>query len=521
MTRAVLVVALLAACGSSHSGKPDAPSQHDAPDARQPDADTGVVPRVETVPCKFTVDASLGLTEGTGYTCGDLVVEENREAHTGRIRVHFIRFKAATAGTGATIYLDGGPGGDGQGIVDYIAYLGPSFLNALTVDGDFVTFSQRGTALSTPYLNCMTGDCSDFAGIADIPSYNTAYNADDVEDLRTTLGLDHWNVYGISYGSRLGLEVIRRHGDHLRSALIEGIVPPTIVWPAAVPSSFYSGLSALNQSCMDAGACGTTYGDLLSKFWTGVDALNTTPVNISVQGNSVPLDGNSYAYLMFEMLYSRSSYPWLPVVINDLAVSRTDRIESFLATWLGRDFGGDISMGLYYSVVCGELYNPADPNASANENAGTPQRFIDMFNDSGIAAQCSQFPKGNLQSTLKQAVTSNVRTFVSSGRLDPITPPPNAVLAASTLSNSFNVVHENSGHGATLQSACGQQNLQAFFTDPTATIDTSCAAGITTTYMMPAPFLGKPPSPEAIAAELAVAPPPPFVREKLRYLRRR
>ena len=517
MMRAVLVVAILAACGDGkHPVNADA-RQYDAPDAPPPDADTGPVPRVEAVPCRFTVDASLGLTEGTGYSCGDLVAEENRALHTGRVRVHFIRFKAATASTGATIYLDGGPGGDGQGIIDYIAYLGPSFLSALTVDGDFVTFSQRGTALSKPYLNCQTSDCSDFAGIADIPSYNTAYNADDVEDLRTTLGLDHWNVYGISYGSRLGLEVIRRHGDHLRSALIEGIVPPTVVWPAAVPSSFYSGLTALDTSCMAAGACGTTYGDLGTKFWTGVDALNTTPVTINVNGTPTPLDGNTYAYLLFEMLYSRSSYPWLPLVINDLAVSRTDRIDSFLATWLARDFGGDISMGMYYAVVCGELYNPPDPNASANENAGTPQRFIDMFNDDGIQTQCATFPKGDLQATLKQQVTSTVRTFVSSGRLDPITPPPNATLVASTLSNSFNVVHENSGHGATLQSPCGQQNLQAFFTDPTSTIDTSCAAAITTTYMMPSPFIGKPPSTDAIAAELAVAPPPPFVRARLRY----
>jgi pimeloyl-ACP methyl ester carboxylesterase len=511
-----LVVASLAACGSNHTTNKQ-PDAYVVPDAPEPDADTGVVPRVEPAACRFHVDASLGLTEGSSYTCGDLVAEENRAAHTGRVRVHFIRFHATTPSTDATIYLDGGPGGDGQDILDFMAYLGTPFLNTLLVDGDFVTIAQRGTDLSVPYLMCTAQDCSDQSATVDLPSYNTAYNADDVDDLRAALGLTHWNVYGISYGSRLGLEVIRRHGDHLRSALIEGLVPPQVQWTAAVPASFYSALTALNASCQAAGTCGTNYGDLVAKFGTGVDALNTTPVSITVQGSPFMLDGTTYAYLMFEMLYSRSSYDWLPLVINDLAVSRTDRIQSFLASWLAVDSGAGISMGLYYSIVCGELYNPPDPNAQMNATAGVPQRYIDLFGSdyTSLVQQCSTWPKSNMQAQLSQPVTSTVRTLVSSGRLDPITPPPNGALAASTLSDSLVVIHENSGHGATLQSPCGQQNLHNFLTDPTGTLDTSCAAAITTSYMIMTPFAGKPPSPEILRAELSIAPIPPFIRKHL------
>jgi len=156
-----LLVASLAACGSDHHMVPPQPDSPVIPDAPEPDADNGVVPRVEAVPCRFQVNASLGLTEGSSYTCGDLVAEENRAAHTGRVRVHFIRFHATTPSADATIYLDGGPGGDGQDILDYIAYLGTPFLNTLLVDGDFVTIAQRGTDLSVPYLVCNAPDCSD------------------------------------------------------------------------------------------------------------------------------------------------------------------------------------------------------------------------------------------------------------------------------------------------------------------------------------------------------------------------
>src|SRR5690606_10697701 len=137
--------------------------------------------------------------------------------------------------------------------------------------------------------------------------------------------------------------------------------------------------------------------------------------------------------------------------------------------------------GLYYGVVCNELYNPPDPSAPTTANVGVPSAIVDIFGGSYYALEqtCTSWPKGTLQSSLQQPVTSSVPTLVSSGRMDPITPPSFGDVAAATLSNARVVVHANSGHGATLQSPCGAQNLHAFLANPTGTIDTSCAASIT------------------------------------------
>ncbi len=524
MTRgvALLTMAVLVGCGDDDGGssKPDA-SVSDAPVSVDAPV-TSDVPRIEPTACRFFVHSSLGLAEGADYSCGDLVVEENRETHAGRIKVHFIRIKSATSTNRATIYLDGGPGGDGQGILDYAAYLGAPFLNGLLVDGDFLVIGQRGTRLSVPFLACQAEDCSDFAGTAHLPSYNTAYNADDVNDLRVALGLDQLNVYGISYGSRLGLEVLRRHGTHVRAAVIEGLVPAQVHWPAATPASFYSALTGLSASCADAGACGTAFGDLVAKFISGVDALNANPVSIDVQGQAVPVDGYTYAYMLFRMMYSKSTYASLPLMISDLAERRTDRINNFLATYLQADGGSDISTGLYYGVVCNELYNPPDPTAPTTANMGVPAAIVDLFGGSyyGLEQTCTTWPKGNLQASLKQAVSSSVPSLVSSGTIDPITPPSFGTVAAATLSNATVVVHANSGHGATLQSPCGTQNLHAFLANPTGTIDTSCAASIATAYNVPGSFVASPVSVKQIAAELAIAPMPPFVQARLKALRK-
>lgn len=511
MHRSLVVVFLLACGGGDSKQQPDAPVTPDAaPDATDPTA----VPRIEQAACKFRVSPNLGLAEGTGYACGNLVVYEDRVAKGRTIKVHYIKFESASASPNATIYLDGGPGGDGEGIVFYANALGKPFLQGLLGDGDFLVIGQRGTALSEPFLDCNEPDCADFATIADLRMYNTAANADDVNDLRAALGYPKLNLYGISYGSRLGLEVLRRHGDHVRSAVIEGLVPSQVVWPAEIPASFYSALQGLNAACA-AGACGAQYGNLVTKFQQGVASLNNEPLEVL----GFPLDGDTYASLLFQMLYSRSTYTHLPLMISDFAARRADRVEP----WLQQLFGGGggegngISTGLYYGVVCGEIFNPPNPTAFDSANAGVPAAIRDLFADSwtGLMAQCETWPKHALQSQLNQPVTSSVRTLVSSGRFDPITPPSFGDIAAQSLSNRIVVVHEGSGHGATLQSECGSQNLFKFIANPPATHDMTCAGTLTNDYVMPASFAGAKLDVERARAEMRMAPIPPHMRKRL------
>jgi len=511
MTKKLLALAVLAAgaaCGDgNHGGDPDARIFADAqrPDARSvPDADTGEIPRIEPAACRYAMPAELGLAEGSDYECGDLVVRENRDAEEGAIRVHYIRIFSTSGSSNATIYLDGGPGGNGAGILSYINYIGIAFLDGLLVDGDFLVIAQRGTSLSKPSLMC-DQNCDELPQIADLPSYNTAFNADDVDDLRAMLGYSKLNVYGISYGSRLGLEVLRRHGDNVRAAVVGGLVPAQINWPAEVPASFYNALTALNASCADQLRCGAAFGDLVAKLMTGVASLDAEPLDFYYGDEPIELDSFTYAHLLFQTMYSKSTYPWLPLMISDVAERRTDRVGDFIGEML-HWFSGDrdLSIGLYYSVVCGELYNPPDLSAFDAANSEVPEAIRSLFSYSfyGLLDACETWPIGDSRPALSQPVTSEVRTLVANGTVDPITPPRFGEIAASTLSNSTVVIFANSGHGATLQTPCGQQTLLAFLADPDQPIDTSCAADITTDYVLPSTVTRRAVPHKQIALEL-------------------
>src|SRR5256885_600345 len=60
----------------------------------------------------------------------------------------------------------------------------------------------------------------------DLARYDTAAAADDLDDVRRALDLTQWNVLGTSYGSRLALELMRRHPAGLRSVTLDSVWPP-------------------------------------------------------------------------------------------------------------------------------------------------------------------------------------------------------------------------------------------------------------------------------------------------------
>ena len=63
----------------------------------------------------------------------------------------------------------------------------------------------------------------------DLSQYTTSASANDAVALVKALGYDDYNLYGISYGTRLALEVMRNHPESgLRSVVLDSTYPPEI-----------------------------------------------------------------------------------------------------------------------------------------------------------------------------------------------------------------------------------------------------------------------------------------------------
>jgi proline iminopeptidase len=98
------------------------------------------------------------------------------------------------------VFLHGGPGSGC--VAAYRRFFDPLRWRA-------VLFDQRGCGHSTP-----RGDVND---------NTTAHLVEDIERLRAHLGIEHWVVFGGSWGSTLALAYAQRHPERVRALVLRGI----------------------------------------------------------------------------------------------------------------------------------------------------------------------------------------------------------------------------------------------------------------------------------------------------------
>ena len=72
---------------------------------------------------------------------------------------------------------------------------------------------------------------------------------------RRAIGAATINLIGVSYGTRVALEYLRRHPDRTRTVVLDGVVPPEIALGAETARNLDAALAAraLDPSVVEAG----------------------------------------------------------------------------------------------------------------------------------------------------------------------------------------------------------------------------------------------------------------------------
>lgn len=71
----------------------------------------------------------------------------------------------------------------------------------------------------------------------DLTQYNPTNNGRDVATLAAALGYDTFNLYGLSYGTKLGQEVIRQNPPGLRSVILDSVITPCLEFCERMPEA--------------------------------------------------------------------------------------------------------------------------------------------------------------------------------------------------------------------------------------------------------------------------------------------
>jgi len=461
--------------------------------------------KFESATCMFNVP------QGQNPDCGYLTVPEDRSQPNGRaIKLAVAVFHSDNPDKIATplIYLEGGPGGSA---LEYLSLTFNDRYAELLKNQDIILFDQRGVGRSQPALDCkeitdLTMNTLDQVLTVDeavkqgneaaaacanrlagegihLGSYNSAENASDVNDLRIALGYDKLDLYGISYGTKLALTIMRDHPEAVRSAIIDSIFPPQITNSAA-PVNFERSLNVLFKGCAADEACNKAYPDLEKVFYDTIDQLNANPVSFQIvdastaQKRDVKMDGDSFAGTIFQALYASEVLSELPKSIYDVHNGDT----SFLSLWTQLEIAqlDAVSTGMNYAVQCTEEL-AFDTTASIDAILAKINPKLQGFarrsgTDDSQIGLCSVWNKAKPNPIENEPIKSDIPTLVVSGEYDPITPPEYGKETAANLSHSYFFEFPGMGHGVIPSSDCALSIAQAFLKDPNTKPDSACIA---------------------------------------------
>ena len=300
--------------------------------------------------CPFFMQRLAGSRDAE-INCGILRTPENREAQAAAIQLELfiVRISAGKeSGNAPIVYLEGGPGGAGSAA--FADWLDSRF----QLEYDIILVDQRGSGLSLPSLNCYESDAAadindsqwiracherlSRAGV-DLSAYHSASSARDIHDLLVALGIPQANIYGKSYGSRLGLTLVRDFPRRLRSLIIDAAFPPQVAALERQPLFAYRALERLFLDCELDPSCRHAYPNLRESLYRAMANMNAAPARIE----SAELDaliettGDDFARQLVASLYDRAMLPYLPALIAAYAEGDYDYDPKAEADALAQD----------------------------------------------------------------------------------------------------------------------------------------------------------------------------------------
>jgi pimeloyl-ACP methyl ester carboxylesterase len=427
--------------------------------------------------------------EGTAL-CGTHEVFEDRKAGSGRritLHVAVIPARLRAREPDPIFVLAGGPG---QGAIGLVKQVMPLF-SRLNDTRDVVLLDQRGTGFSHP-LDCETDDdslqslfedklpekavreCLD-ALDADPRHYTTTVAIADLDEVREKLGYAKVNLWGGSYGTRVGLEYLRRHPDRVRALVLDGVAPAGMKLPLSFVADGDAALERLLEACAAEKHCGRVYPNLRETIAALRGRLSRIPARVVIQdprtGERQVITVNENVFLsgLFRPLYVPELASLLPYGV---AAAAAGDFNPLLAQNLefADDVQENLSLGMHLSVICAEDI----PRIAEKDLDGVSRSFFGRALIDDFIRACRFWPKGPVPDDFYAPVRSDVPTLILSGGIDPATPPRHGAEVARTLSNARHLVAPQLGHGVSLH-GCAPRLVEAFIRKGSARdLDAGC-----------------------------------------------
>ncbi len=397
------------------------------------------------------------------------------------------------------LYLSGGPG--------YATGLDPQDMESWWEwvaqqdwHHDLVLFDQRGTGRSEPSLKCpeliaMVRETLSQAltqhelfalakprikqcytrlrdtGI-ELSNYTTTASSRDVRDLMELIGgSKKWNLYGISYGTRLALAVIRDHPEKLRSVILDSVYPPEIQELLELPFLYENAFKTLFTGCQADEDCQAAFPDLEESFFNWLTQFRKNPLKltvtdwISVEDIEVGLTDQNLADVVFFALYDSNNIGKLPAALAAAQQEDYELLIPMIEEYVYISLDPQFSEGTYWSVECHDSDSRVPKEEFTARVAQFP-RVKSLVKEAWDTWYCHLWDVGDAGEEFRTPVISDIPTLFLAGTYDPITPPQWTKKVSKRFSHGYFFEFPGVGHGAVDSDECASTIARRFLKNP-------------------------------------------------------
>lgn len=409
-------------------------------------------------PCTL---ASEGALSSVAAHCTTLDVPENRAAPDGRriaLSIAWVAPEAGEALPDPVFLLAGGPG---QSARESYPSVERAFTDIVR-HRNVILVDQRGTGDSNR-LNCVSDDDAEsdesieaverhareclaaLSQRADVRHYTTTDAVADLDAVRQAIGAATINLVGISYGTRVAQQYMKAHPATVRSVVLDGVVPNTLVLGREHAKNLDAALAVQFNRCAQLPACAEKLGDPQAHFRALAEELRAAPRMVHYRDATTgEAAEGEFGYPMLAALLRLYAYQpaiaaTLPVLLHDLSRGHSDAAMA-QARMLLASMGDSMAHGMGLSVSCTEDADELQPDPTDADTV-LGGEFVQY-----MKAQCAIWPRGQRPADFREPARGDVPVLLLSGELDPVTPPRYGEEVAQHLNRARRLVLHGQGH---------------------------------------------------------------------------
>jgi pimeloyl-ACP methyl ester carboxylesterase len=444
--------------------------------------------------CGFIKD----LKDSTGMSCGFLEVPENHDRPSAReIKIAYVLIRTASKNPAPDpmIFFSGGPGG-GSINAGFMGFLKNSPIGK---QRDIVVFDQRGIGFSSPLpdiglevFDAMAADTDingerkliaqtlrkyrDLAkkeGI-NLGDYNTFQNAKDVGALMVSLGYKKYNLFGISYGTRLARTIQDLFPGRINTVVLDSPNLMTEDFLIDRMKGYSAAVGKVIDGCANDKECHQRFPKLAADYVDVVKALEKKSIPIKYEGSVFYLNSQDAVYFLRRQLYSNNAKKLFPEFVYALKGGNEEVIRKAILVERKSLTDGGFNSSMFLAVSAFESMNPDNTERSINETYNKLPYFpaqLGFF--TSLYLERMNWHGKMLPLDRRSFNRSVIPTMIFVNQYDPVTPPENGALFQKKLASSHLFILDEGGHSGG-DFNCKMKVMVQFMNKPKSNPDSSC-----------------------------------------------